>query len=33
MQSAIMQILYKGIFRWFLKLIVGVQFPSLRNKP
>ena len=30
MQSAIMQILYKGIFRWFLKLIVGVQFPDTR---
>ena len=30
MQSAMMQILYKGIFRWFLKLIVGVQFPDTR---
>ena len=32
MQSAIMQILYKGIFRWFLKLIVGVQ-PSGYTQP
>ena len=30
MQSAMMQILYKGIFRWFLKLIVGAQFPDTR---
>lgn len=28
MQSAAMQILYKGLFQWFLKLIVGVQFPN-----
>ena len=28
MQSAVMQILYKGLFQWFLKLIVGVQFPD-----
>lgn len=33
MQSAMMQILYKGIFRWFLKLIVGVQFPDTRFPP
>ena len=26
MQSAVMQIIYKGICHWFLKLIVGVQF-------
>ena len=26
MQAAAMQIIYKGVFHWFLKLIVGVQF-------
>ena len=26
MQAAAMQIIYKGVFQWFLKLIVGVQF-------
>lgn len=26
MQSAIMQIIYKGICHWFLKLVVGVEF-------
>ena len=26
MQSAAMQIIYKGVFQWFLKLVVGVQF-------
>lgn len=30
MQSAVMQILYRGVFRWFLKVIVGVQFPDSR---
>ena len=30
MQSAIMQIIYKGICHWFLKLIVGVQFTDCR---
>lgn len=28
MQSAVMRILYKGIFQWILKLIVGVEFPD-----
>lgn len=26
MQAAAMQIIYKGVFQWFLKLVVGVQF-------
>ena len=26
MQSVAMRIIYKGVFHWFLKLIVGVQF-------
>ena len=26
MQSVVMRIIYKGVFHWFLKLIVGVQF-------
>ena len=26
MQAAAMQIVYKGVFQWFLKLVVGVQF-------
>lgn len=30
MQSAVMQIIYKGILHWFLKLIVGVQFTDCR---
>lgn len=30
MQSAVMQIIYKGICHWFLKLIVGVQFTDCR---
>ena len=30
MQAAIMQIIYKGICQWFLKLIVGVQFTDCR---
>lgn len=30
LQSAVMQILYKGIGYWFLKLIVGVQFTDCR---
>ena len=25
MQAAAMQIIYKGVFQWFLKLVVGVQ--------
>ena len=29
MQAAAMQIIYKGVFQWFLKLVVGVQFLSL----
>ena len=24
MQAAAMQIIYKGVFQWFLKLVVGV---------
>lgn len=30
MQAAAMQIIYKGVFQWFLKLIVGVQFTDCR---
>lgn len=30
MQSPVMQILYKGICQWFLKLIVGVEFTDCR---
>lgn len=30
MQSAVMQTLYKGVLRWFLKVVVGVQFPDCR---
>lgn len=30
MQSAIMQIVYKGVCQWFLKLIVGVEFTNCR---
>ena len=26
MQAAAMQIIYKGVFQWFLKLVVGFQF-------
>ncbi len=26
MQATAMQIIYKGVFQWFLKLVVGVQF-------
>ena len=31
MQAAAMQIIYKGVFQWFLKLIVGVQFTDCRT--
>lgn len=30
MQAAAMHIIYKGVFQWFLKLIVGVQFTDCR---
>ncbi|WP_294481436.1 lysophospholipid acyltransferase family protein [uncultured Bacteroides sp.] len=30
MQSAVMQIIYKGVLHWFLKFIVGVQFTDCR---
>ncbi|WP_270293670.1 lysophospholipid acyltransferase family protein [Bacteroides xylanisolvens] len=30
MQATAMQIIYKGVFQWFLKLIVGVQFTDCR---
>ena len=30
MQSVAMRIIYKGVFHWFLKLIVGVQFTVCR---
>ena len=30
MQSVAMRIIYKGVFHWFLKLIVGVQFTDCR---
>ena len=32
MQAAAMQIIYKGVFQWFLKLIVGVQFTASYQK-
>ena len=31
MQAAAMQIIYKGVFQWFLKLIVGVQFTDCKS--